>query len=245
VLAELTRLEPGWLLAAPLAATVAAQGLLAGRRRTQLNEALHELRRPLQALVLAAAPARSTLDGGWPGEADLSAQAALALQRLDREINGGAEPEWSRPVDVGELLDAAVQRWRGRAAQDGVSLALRGACPAAFVGGYPGALAQALDNLIVNAIEHGGAEILVAAELAPAVVRITVADSGGATPTGRRMGGARRAAVALSGRRRHGHGLRVVRRVAAAHRGEFRLCRVERGTEAVLELPLATDGGVG
>ena len=46
----------------------------------------------------------------------------------------------------------------------------------------------------------------------------------------------------LSGRRRHGHGLRVVRRIAAAHRGDFRLRRSERGTEAVIELPVLSAG---
>ena len=45
----------------------------------------------------------------------------------------------------------------------------------------------------------------------------------------------------LSGRRRHGHGLPVVRRVAAAHGGRFVLRRSEQGSLAVLELPLAAD----
>ena len=47
----------------------------------------------------------------------------------------------------------------------------------------------------------------------------------------------------LSGRQRHGHGLAVVRQVAAAHGGRFVLRRSEQGSLAVLELPLAADGG--
>jgi len=45
--------------------------------------------------------------------------------------------------------------------------------------------------------------------------------------------------VRLAGRRRHGHGLRIVRRVAARHGGSFRLRRSPSGTEACLELPLS------
>ena len=54
---ELAQILVGWPLALSMAATVAAQGLHAGKRRTALNEALHELRRPLQAVALASKPA--------------------------------------------------------------------------------------------------------------------------------------------------------------------------------------------
>jgi len=45
----------------------------------------------------------------------------------------------------------------------------------------------------------------------------------------------------LSGRNRRGHGLAVVRRVAADHGGRFALRRAETGSMAALELPLASD----
>jgi hypothetical protein len=47
----------------------------------------------------------------------------------------------------------------------------------------------------------------------------------------------------LSGRRRHGHGLAVVRRVASTHNGRFGLRRSQQGSLAVLELPLAEAEG--
>ena len=50
---ELAEIVAGWPLAATMAAVATAQGLRAGRRRGALNEALHELRRPLQAIALA------------------------------------------------------------------------------------------------------------------------------------------------------------------------------------------------
>jgi signal transduction histidine kinase len=237
MLAELTRIEAGWPLAVSLAAAVAAQGLLAGRRRTALNEALHELRRPLQALVLSVGP-------GEAKGADLSQQTALALERLDREINGGAAAERCELIGLVALLDAAVRRWQEKASLAGGSLRLREDCAEVTVSGDRGAIAQALDNLIVNAIEHGGPRVLVAVELAAPVVRVVVADSGRRGSRRGRRPSLRRAPGSLSGRRRRGHGLRVVRRVATAHGGGFELCRFEAGAEATLELPLI-GGGAG
>ena len=66
---------------------VTAQGLRAGRRRSALNEALHELRRPLQAIALAVLGPRV---GAPPVSRARCELAAAALERLDREINGGA-----------------------------------------------------------------------------------------------------------------------------------------------------------
>ena len=44
---ELAQLVAAWPLGVSLAAAAVAQGIHAGRRRSALNEALHELRRPL------------------------------------------------------------------------------------------------------------------------------------------------------------------------------------------------------
>jgi signal transduction histidine kinase len=102
---------------------------------------------------------------------------------------------------------------------------------------------QAIDNLIVNAIEHGGPSILVEAEAEAPHLRISVADSGGASRPAARRGSPAVVLAGLAGRRRRGHGLSVVRRVAAAHGGRFTLQRSARGSVAVFELPLpAADG---
>ena len=161
---ELAQIVAGWPLVLSMAAAVAAQGLRAGRRRSALNEALHELRRPLQAVALAAGPAarRRRRQARTPIEL-----AAAALERLDREINGGplapALGRGRRPARW------PARRWRagrrGRGLPDG-SLELRWNAGRAIVSGDRSALAQALDNLIVNAIEHGGPTIVVAAPAA-------------------------------------------------------------------------------
>jgi signal transduction histidine kinase len=234
---ELAQIFAVWPLGASMAATVAAQSLRAGKRRSALNEALHELRRPLQVLALASGPPAAPAP---VGEHPLELVSA-ALDRLDREINGGRPgPAWG-PIECRPLVRSAVGRWRARAALVDGSLEIRWNAGRAVVVGDHLALAQALDNLIVNAIEHGGPSIVVAARLRGARLRIAVADSGRSSRPHSRRESPAETIARLSGRRRHGHGLAVVRRVAMAHEGRFVLRRSERGSLAVLELPLAED----
>jgi signal transduction histidine kinase len=232
---ELGQVVGAWPLGVSLAAAAAAQGLRTGRRRTVLNEALHELRRPLQALALAA-PA-----GAMGREATVASSvqmAATALDRLQREINGEALAAVRTPIFARPLLEAAVRRWRGRADRCGGSMTLRWLAEEAMIEGDRGELAQALDNLLVNAIEHGGPEIVVEAKAGRGKLRIEVLDSGRGPRREGRLPGPAELIARLSGRRPHGHGLRVVRRTAAAHGGEFRLCRSGVATVAAIELPL-------
>lgn len=231
-------IEPGWIVAGwpmvlSMASAMAVQALWAGRRRLALNRALHELRRPLQAVALAEGPAPA---GAGRDAIELATEA---LERLDREINGGSSgPAWGA-VDGVALVRSAVERGEGRARLAGASLELRWNAGEASVQGDRLALGQALDNLILNAIEHGGPTIVVAARRSRGRLRIAVADSGRAARPRSRQLSAAAAAARLVGKRRHGHGLAVVRRVAADHRGRFGLRHSEQGSLAVIELPLA------
>ncbi|MGH2974414.1 MAG: sensor histidine kinase [Solirubrobacterales bacterium] len=235
---ELAEIVAGWPLAISMAAIAAAQGLRAGKRRNALNEALHELRRPLQAVALATGP---RLAAAGPG-GDAIELAATALERLDREINGGPQAPVRGAIDGCSLVAAAVERWRAPAQLADASLELRWNAGQAMVGGDRCALAQALDNLIVNAIEHGGPTIVVSSRLREGRLRVAVADSGRASRPRSRRGGPVAAVERLAGRGRHGHGLAVVRRVVVAHDGVFALRRSDRGTLAVVELPLIEVG---
>jgi signal transduction histidine kinase len=230
----------GWPLAASMALVMTAQGWRAGRRRSALNEAMHELRRPLQAMALAT----SGPGGAAPPVVEGSVQlAAAALERLDREINGGGAGAGVRAaVRLQPLAQAAVGRWRARAALAGGSLELRWRAGMAVVVGEHAGLAQALDNLIVNAIEHGGPSIVVEAKRRGGRLRVSVADSGRASRPESRRDNPADVIARLTGRRRHGHGLAVVRRIVASHDGRFVLRRSAEGSLAVLELPLAADG---
>jgi signal transduction histidine kinase len=232
---EPAQIVAGWPLVVSMAAAVAVQGVREGRRRSALNEALHELRRPLQAVALATGP---SLGSPGPG-GDSIELAAAALERLDREINGGLPaPAWG-PVDGHSLARSAVSRWQARATLADCSLELRWNAGRAVLRGDRCALGQALDNLIVNAIEHGGPTIVVAARQREGRLRVAVVDSGRALRPPSRRNAPAEIIARLSGRDRHGHGLAVVRRIASAHDGDFALRRSERGSLAVLEIPLA------
>jgi signal transduction histidine kinase len=171
--------------------------------------------------------------------------AAVALERLEREINGEPAVPAVAPLAVRPLLESAVERWQARVALGGGSIELEGAGVGAWLRGDGCGLARALDNLIANAIEHGGPEIVVGASLAEGRLRIAVRDSGPAASPGSRRRGAARPLARLGGRARRGHGLRVVRRIATAHRGTFVLRRGAGGTVAEVELPLPDGGEAG
>jgi signal transduction histidine kinase len=226
-----THVGLAWPLAASMAVVLTAQ-LRAGRRRSAMNEALHELRRPLQAIALAGS-------GASPGVESSIELAAVALERLDREINGGPIAAARAAVRPYPLLQAAVGRWKARAVLSGASLELRWRAGDAVLSGDRSGLSRALDNLIVNAIEHGGPSIVVEARRQGNRLRVSVADSGSASRPRERRDSPAAVIARLSGRNRRGHGLPVVRRIAADHGGRFVLRRSEQGSLAVLELPLA------
>jgi len=195
-----------------------------------LNRALHELRRPLQALVLieegSAQPAASPPAASRRGLLEV---AASALQDLDGVLNGDATSRPARRFSCREVVLAALERWRPVAAGVGGIRVYWDAGPAP-VEGDPVRMAQALDNLIANALEHGGPPVVVTGARVAGRIRVTIANGAG-------NGSRKRGRDA-----RHGHGTDVVSQVASAHRGRFALCRTGRGCVAALELPLAEPG---
>jgi signal transduction histidine kinase len=225
------------VLGFPVGASFAIAGGIAvlreGRRRTSLNEAMHELRRPLQVLELslpaqpaAAAPLDSSLR-----------MIAVAVERLDREINGRSLAGAPTAISLRPLVEAAVARWQPRAESAKRPLSLRWRTGDVILRGDEIELAQGLDNLISNAYEHGAGEVALEVRGEGALVCLAVLDRG-------RSGGGRRrrrrdARGWGGGRSRHGHGLRVVRRAAARHGGSFQLRRSPDGTAAQMKLPMS------
>jgi hypothetical protein len=208
-----------------------------GHRR-RLNRALHELRRPIQALALLdPGDVHATPEERRRGLLEL---VRCALEDLDRAVNGGAPPEAARLISCHELVLGCLERWRPAAAGSGGFKLYWDAGPA-WVEGDPARMAQALDNLIANALEHGGPPLIVTGAAVAGKLRITVANGGRVE-----MNGNGRAPARRNGDRpvwhsdpRRGHGTAVVSEVASAHRGRFALCRTGDGCVAALELPLA------
>ena len=200
-----------------------------GHKRT-LNRALHELRRPLQALLLledgsgrvAAAPPVASRRG-------LLELATSALHDLDGALNGADPARSPRRFSCRESLMASLERWRPQVTHsDGIRV-YWDAGPA-MIEGDPARLAQALDNLFVNALEHGGPPVVVTGARVAGRIRITIANS--IRPDG----------AAQRSDPRRGHGTDVVAEVAGAHGGRFALCQTGGGCVAALELPLSEHG---
>ncbi|HEX5525828.1 MAG TPA: ATP-binding protein [Solirubrobacterales bacterium] len=234
---ELAEVAAGLPMAASFAVVGGITTLREGRRRASLNEAMHELRRPLQVLALAL-PSDSRR--GEVCESSLQV-ATAALERLDREINGRPVAQAPQSVALQPVVEAAIGRWKLPAMLRGRGLRLLWEATDSHLFSDEIELVQALDNLISNAIEHGAGEVTLAVRESKGKLCFVVCDEGGGggASTVRRWGGLR---DRISGRRRHGHGLRVVARTARAHGGGFELRRSAQRTEARLELPLPAMG---
>jgi len=234
---ELAEIAAGLPMAASFAVAGGISTFRQGRRRASLNEAMHELRRPLQVLALSLP---TDARGGEACDSSLQ-MATAALERLDREINGGLAGNGLESVAVKALAEAAVGRWKSAAALRGRGLRLLWRAGNPVVIGTEFELAQALDNLINNGIEHGAGTVTIEAREFGGRLRLAVRNVDAiSSPRDKRERWPQRKRA--EARHCHGHGLRVVARAAADHGGSFRLLRSKGSTEARLELPLQGPG---
>jgi signal transduction histidine kinase len=243
----------GWL-----ATLVLALAWWHGQRRVAVRSeavtrACHELRGPLTA-------ARLGLDLGTRGQQLSPAQiraigselgrASLALDDLTRagerptQLTAGersGELIEVGLVDLCALLADSVAAWQPSAVAAGVELVLNEPAAAVLVRGQRLRLAQAVGNLIANAIEHGGRRVSVEIAVAGCRAQIAVRDDGPGLPD---------SVPALTHRARRGRGARgrglaIVQGIAAVHGGRLRACQAERGAHLALELPVVGGGATG
>ena len=174
-----------------IAASGAARTAALEASRRFAADAGHELRTPLTAIAANIATLRAHPELGAAERAPILAaladdEARLtalldALQALARADAAEAVPR--EPVDVAGLADAAVLAARRRHPGCKISLA---APPddAATVLGWGDGLRLAIDNLIQNALVHGGGRpVAVTVAVAPdAAVSVTVDDAGPGIP---------------------------------------------------------------
>jgi len=217
----------GWPLTLVLAVMLAGRTRRQARRTERVNLALHELRRPLQALALGGGH-RPDGNGDGPPPLDL---AICALADVERAVDGDPALVHKRLLRLRPVVEDCVEGWSRIAelAAGRVELEWRGG--AAAVVADPRRIVQALDNLVFNALEHGSPPIKLSVVVGDRGARISVCDTGtaplGHMPRHSRFG-------------RRGRGLEVVAAVAAEHGGRFTLLRDVDATRAVLELPLAS-----
>jgi signal transduction histidine kinase len=230
----------GWLAAMLAGAgTVLAWRLLSGRAEL-VARACHELRGPITAarLGLALGQRAGALSADRLRAVDLElGRAALAIDdlagaglgRRSRPAAPGARTEF----DLCDLLADSVEAWRAGALVRGVELRLE--CPRAslLVVGDRLRLAQATGNLIANALEHGGGDVLVRARSANAAIRVEFIDGGPGLPAPV----AELARRPRRGRGPRGRGLAIAVAVATAHGGRLAAAPSERGARLTLELP--------
>ena len=112
--------------------------------------------------------------------------------------------------------------------------------------GHRQLIAQAVSNLIENAIRYGsdGGEIRLLVDQAARQLTIAVADRGPGIPEERRAEAMRRFGRLDSSRSEGGAGLglALARAIAHLHGGEFKLEDNGPGLIAMLQLPLPVDG---
>jgi signal transduction histidine kinase len=98
-------------------------------------------------------------------------------------------------------------------------------------------LAQAVGNLVANALEHGDGRVQLQARAQGDRVRIEVADEGPGLPVG--VGDLARRARA--GRGRRGRGLAIAADIADRHGGRLVAAPAAHGARVALELPAWRD----
>jgi signal transduction histidine kinase len=197
------------------------------RERRLLSDASHELRTPLTVLrtevQLAlrgerdAAELRAALESVEQESARLSrlAEDLLVLARADQ----GRLPVRSAPLDAGDLLRAAAARAEASAGRAGRRVVAEPSDGAALAD--PDRTAQALDNLVANALTHGRGEVRLRARSVDGSVELHVTDRGDGFPDGLLEQAFDRFTRGEPGRSGEGTGLglAIVAAIARAHGG--------------------------
>ncbi|HLI00442.1 MAG TPA: ATP-binding protein [Acidimicrobiales bacterium] len=221
-------------------------------RRDFVANVSHELKTPVGALSLLA----ETLDGEEDPEvvARLAARVGAEAERLGRIIDDlldlsrieANEGQRDAPIDVGRMVDDAIEPLRTVAEAGGITLEASIPSAPVVISGDRLDLVSAVANLVDNAVKYSepGGSVHVELAVDGDVVRISVRDEGIGIPRRdrervfERFYRVDRARSRLTGGT--GLGLSIVRHVAANHGGRVELQSEEGvGSTFTLVLPIA------
>ena len=209
----------------------------------------HDLRSPVSRLRAAAHAAAEASDpkeqeeqlGSVIRQADSLMRILSAVLEISRSeaLTGRKQFKW---FDVGELASELAEMYDPLAEERGASLEFdRPARPVPLFG-HRQLLAQAVSNLVENAIRYGssGGEIKVRVEPGERQIRVEVGDHGPGIPEERRHEARKRFGRLDSSRSDEGAGLGLALAEAIAHLHEGKLSLEDNapGLLTVLELPV-------
>jgi signal transduction histidine kinase len=220
--------------------------------RRLVSDASHELRTPLTTLraEVELALRRERDPAELRAALESAAEEAERMTRLADDLlvlaraDQGVLPLNPEPLSAGDLVQAAAMRSRAAARTEGRAIVVGEASDAAaLVAADPDRAAQALDNLVANALRYGAGTITLTARAERELVELHVTDEGGGFPEDiidrafERFG---RADDARSHGAGSGLGLAIVQAIAHAHGGSAHARNLPKGGADVwIALPRA------
>ena len=224
-------------------------GRLMEELRLLTDSLAHDLRSPVSRLRAAAHAAAESGDskeqeellGSVIRQSDSLMRILTTVLEISRSeaLTGRKQFAW---FDVGELASELTEMYDPLAEERGAAIEYEPPARAVPLYGHRQLLAQAVSNLVENAIRYGsaGGEIEVRVEPEDRQIRIEVADRGPGIPLDRQHEARRRFGRLDSSRSDEGAGLglALAEAIAHLHDGELLLDDNRPGLRTVLELPV-------
>jgi len=195
---------------AAIAAAIACVRMRQEGRARAVAHAAHEVRGALTDIELCASSLART--GGNPVLDDSLETIRIQIERGSWAIDDleavrsrhQGKRGTSEPVDLACLVRRRARAWQRLAQLCNATFELEWAAGDAQVSANVRRLCQALDNLVSNAIRHGGGRILLRVLLDGGRIRIEIHDGGQGLPSPAAQPASRSSF-------RHGHGLSIAR----------------------------------